>query len=258
MIFLSLSLIAGAGAENPPIERLRETQRPQNLRLLIDLYHAHDLAGVGGIHWRSIRQEFTRQTVGEHGSFVIWGFESGDTFTWTEKAFAQPHAKDSYENIRPGKWRKDDAGWTVFWAAWQTLVDLGLVEIVGTLIEADTDTAAVIYPYGVETGEPSERALAVAAHDAAAAMLQEWQVVRADGLHLAPIRRHVADVTMVGIARLRYHPKTAATQIWLGKMKEWDEVAAQLDAVRVKISGESPRRTFSDEPFGSVRWEIRA
>jgi hypothetical protein len=34
---------------------------------------------------------------------------------------------------------------------------------------------------------------------------------------------------MVGIARLRYRPRTGATAAWFARMAEWDELAARYD-----------------------------
>lgn len=50
-IWLPNSLIDGAGANvAPPVELVRQTLNGAALRLLIDLYHAHELASDGGIH----------------------------------------------------------------------------------------------------------------------------------------------------------------------------------------------------------------
>jgi hypothetical protein len=47
-------------------------------------------------------------------------------------------------------------------------------------------------------------------------MLTDGQREWATGqkLWLAPVPRHIADVRMVGIARLRYRPKTRKTAAW--------------------------------------------
>ena len=60
---------------------------------------------------------------------------------------------------------------------------------------------------------------------------------KADGLHLAPLMRHVGEAQMVGVARLRYKPNTSATQVWIGKMQEWDALAKQLDSIRLWQAG---------------------
>jgi hypothetical protein len=58
-------------------------------------------------------------------------------------------------------------------------------------------------------------------------MLTEKQRADARGLHLVPVPAHIADVQMVGIARLRYRARTSATAAWLARMAEWDAMAAR-------------------------------
>jgi hypothetical protein len=47
----------------------------------------------------------------------------------------------------------------------------------------------------------------------------------------APIDRHRPDAQVVGIARLRYRPKTAATQTWFSRTASCEHVARDYDAV---------------------------
>jgi hypothetical protein len=72
-------------------------------------------------------------------------------------------------------------------------------------------------------GEPAERELARAAHEAAVAMVTEAQLTRAEREgypHLVPVQKHIAEATMVEVFRLRYRPHTTATAAWYAQMKE--------------------------------------
>lgn len=70
-----------------------------------------------------------------------------------------------------GKDQPRDRGWAIFWKAWDRLGGLGLIALVGHLIEADNSTANVIRPYAVrDSGEAAERRLADAAHEAGVAI----------------------------------------------------------------------------------------
>jgi len=138
-----------------------------------------------------------------------------------------------------------DRGVPIFWNAWDQLKRLGLVELVGHLIEADNDTADIIHPYATGNGEAAERRLALAAQRAGEAMLTQRQRdwVETQGLHLAPVRSHIAEVQMVGIARLRYRPRTSATAEWFARMAEWDKWAVRYDEMAAEARGDavSPR-----------------
>ena len=235
-IWLPNAIIDGTVGETAPVELVRQTQNGATLRLLIDLYHAHALASDGGIHWRSIRREFTRRTVGQRGPFIVYGFEPGESRAWGNKHFIRAHMTGKLEALTDGKPQRD-RGWSIFWNAWDQLVNLGLIDLVGQLVEADNDTANVIHPYAVGNGETAERAIARAAHEAAAAMLTETQQDSATSkaLHLVPIRAHITEVQMVGIARLRYRPRTSATAAWFARMAEWNELTERYVEMAGKV-----------------------
>ena len=138
------------------------------------------------------------------------------------------------------------------------LMRLGLVDLVGHLVEADNATADIIHPYAFGPGEPAEQRVAVAAHAAAEAMLTEGQCAWAAGLalHLAPVREHLTEVQMVGIARLRYRPRTGATAAWFSRMAEWDECAERYDeaaAIARQQLGVGATRSLENQP-PSIRY----
>ena len=238
-IWLPNAIIDGAARETAPVELARQTQTAATLRLLIDLYYGHNLSSDGGINWRSIRQSFIRRRVGQQGPFVVHGFEPGTTEVFPNSHFVRPYTTGEFETAADSG-RRPDRGWPSFWNSWNQLVSLGLVEFVRHLVEADNDTADIIHPYAVGNGEAPERQVAEAAHAAGEAMVTERQRAWAEahGLHLAPVRAHITEVQMVGIARLRYRPRTSATAAWFARMGEWNELAARYyeaaDAARGK------------------------
>ncbi len=240
-IWLPNALVTGAAGEVPPLELVRQGGDPVALRVLADLYHAQNLTSDGGIHWRQIRGGFRRVKVGEQGPFVVWGFSPELTQAWSTAPFIEPHMTG--EPDEGGR----DQGWKRFWSAWTTLQSLGLVEEVGHLIEADTADAEIIHPYAVGNGEPIERELAKAAHEAGLGMVTSGQYDWASselGKHpwLAPVRRHIANVAMVGVARLRYRPRTAATAAWFSRR---DNLGARWSSAmkrcRPKSTADGPR-----------------
>ena len=100
---------------------------------------------------------------------------------------------------------------------------MGLIEMVGHLVNTDSDEGTVLHPFAMRNGEPGERAITVAAHEVGHAMLNEAK--RADattrGLWLVPVRSHMTDVQLVGLARLRYRARTRATASWVSDSAEW-------------------------------------
>lgn len=119
------------------------------------------------------------------------------------------------------------------------LIRLRLVELVGHLVEADTDQAEVIHPYALGNGEPAERQLAFAADEAAKAMLTPGQREWAEhlGLRLVPVAAHRGEIQMVGIARLRYRPRTSATAAWYARMPEWEQMTTRFYQLAAEARG---------------------
>jgi hypothetical protein len=208
-IWLPNTIVTGVASETAPVHLLRQAQNRPALRLFVDLYHSHGLAEDGGIHWRKIRESYTRHKVGQRGPFVVWGFQSSNSETWLSAPFVIPHLTGHTEEIEEadGSKRRRDTGVTAFWDAWNIVVGLGLIELVGHVIEADNDIAEIVHPYAIGNGEPDERAITTSAQTAAETLLTpeqiEWAHARA--LHLLPAPAHqLQNVQLVGIARLRY------------------------------------------------------
>ena len=70
------------------------------------------------------------------------------------------------------------------------------------------------------------------AHEAGLACLSEEYQAGNDGLYLIPMPRHLASVAIVGVARLRYRPRTTMTAAWYGKAKgdaeKWEQIYAEI------------------------------
>jgi hypothetical protein len=91
---------------------------------------------------------------------------------------------------------------------------------------ADAD-AERLHPYGdwSRTGGAIETQIGIAAHEAAVALLTEGQEGRAyrDELCLVPVYEHLENVALIGVARLRYLPRTRLTAAWYGDQRERGE-----------------------------------
>lgn len=228
-VWLPNALIIGApGNAHPPVELVRQSQNLLALRVLVDLYFVHDLPAFGGVHWRIIRQKFDRKLIGECNENRIWHFTQGRRFAETSGNFFAP--------LR--KWKDDKTPEQVLPAV-EFLEGLGLLSFVPHLVEGDGDDAAMVHPFGWGNGEAAEQRLAVACHRAGAAMAQIAPPAKGA---LVPAKKHLREVTMVGVIRLLYKPHTGATAAWLARMAEWDALA-ELREEEANSAAEYRRKT---------------
>jgi hypothetical protein len=233
-IWLPNALVDGAAGETAPVELIRQTGSVETLRLLVELYRAHNLDENGGLHFRQIRQDYQRHKVGEWGPFVVWGFATDLVKAWPDAPFVAPHL--TIERDEKGqRWR-----WTEFWPRWHRLHGLGLIEYVAHLVDADTQQGELMHPMALQnTGLEVERELFHAANMAAQAMITPGQLAWANKqgvVALAPVLRHIEGVQMLGIARLRYRPKTRRTQEFLSQEVEWREQSARYQQFALALS----------------------
>jgi hypothetical protein len=96
------------------------------------------------------------------------------------------------------------------------LVDLGLIEWVPHLFESDKPDAEIIHAIATTGSGSLEYRMGPAAEEAGRAMLndQQLQYVDSVGLLLVPVLRHLTNVQLIGVARLRYRPHTKLTAAW--------------------------------------------
>ena len=226
-IWLPNALVDGAAQEIPPVELARQTTNVLVLRLLVNLYGSHTLDEDGGIRFSHIRQEYARHKVGEQGPFVVWGFVPGNTASaFPEAPFVAPHFATADDAV------KQEAAWTEFRNCWRQIVDMGLIEIVAHLIEADTPEGEIIYPVAADkTGLEIERQLRSAATAAGMALITSEQLRCANKLGvtlLVPVERRRENVQVMGIARLRYRPRTRRTQAFFARNADWQAALDKL------------------------------
>lgn len=114
-VWLPATLVEGAADETPPIERVRRLQSVPTLRLLVDLYHAQNLAAHGGIDWRLIQATFQGKKVGAKGNDNVFEFQStGSTASWSNVPFVRPFLTGQTAGDKTDG-NQRDVGWNVFW-----------------------------------------------------------------------------------------------------------------------------------------------
>jgi hypothetical protein len=245
LIWLPNALVDGAAEEVPPLALLRQMQNVGSLRLFVALYDSSDLPNDGGVSRFSLCQNHTLTKVSQRGASTIWGFGS---YTSTSST------GDLHKPFLTGKLNEErkDVGLTDFWDSLKALENCGLLTFIPHVFESDKPEAEMLHAYPIQDGgcEPWERSLALSAHAAGIICIpegqQEWAVQQAR--HLLPVPSHIANLAVIGIARLRYRPRTRMTAAWFAKSKEraeqWQPIYEQILSVK---NVASPPRAVADD-----------
>ena len=141
LIWLPNTIVTGTSkGEDSPVRRLKSAGDSWTLRLLVDLYHAHNLRDDGGISPQVIRESFDRAVAGEQGLFRIWGFrQRGRTAYWTGPFLAQKGREKDSNDRHP------------IWDSIDQLCEHGLITFVPHLWDnlPDSGQAEIMHPYGI-------------------------------------------------------------------------------------------------------------
>jgi hypothetical protein len=224
LIWLPNSIVTGTpNGEISPVHRLRSYGDAWALRLFVDLYHAQNLRDDGGISPQVIREGFDRKKISEHGIFNVWGYKQGGLTLWPNSPPFVAHKR------RPKSQSNEDAP---EWQSVKILQEMGLMRFVPHLLENDSPQAEIIHPLGIgRNGEELiETEIGVVARAAAERMCAEWVMQHAedDGFDaFCPIPRSLPNVQLVGIARLRYRPRTGMTAAWYANLQESGRAAKE-------------------------------
>jgi hypothetical protein len=233
-IWLPNALVTRAAAETSPIELVRQGQDVMTLRLLVDLYHVQNLRDDGGVSRAITWQRYERVKVGQQGPYVVWGFEPrGISVRWDGPAVCHRRERLTDEEKKAG----ENAG-VDFFRRMTQLAELGLIELVPHLLESDGPDAEIIHALRSAGSGSLEDHIGPAAHEAGLAMLndQQHQYVNSHNLQLVPVLRHLANVKMIGIARLRYRPHTKLTAAWWHDLHtKGERYLAQYEALAKRI-----------------------
>jgi hypothetical protein len=207
-IWLPNALVDGAADEPTPVSRIRQSQDMMALRLFVELYAEQNLREDGGVSPFVVYGHFERERLGERGQWAIWRFSETCEFTYPNHPVIAPH-------FPPLKSKNAKLDGSAFWNRFQILSkSLGLLECVPYLFEGPKGEP--IHAMAEYSSLPEERALFAACTDAAARCMTDWQLDRLaeEGGFAVPVKRHIGEVTVIGIYRLRYRPHTKLTAAW--------------------------------------------
>lgn len=213
--------------EAPPLERVRQTQDAKILELYIDLYRTQNLLEDGGIPKRVIYKEYDRTLLTECGIYNLWGFSSGKFMN-----------TDPTDELVSAHAEKDSDGRLVFWDRIDRLSTLGLIYWVPMLFESDSPEAEVIHPLGDIDSHDAE--LTEYARDAALKLLPEEYHHRAENEHdfVVPVLKHLGNVQVTAIMRLRHRPHTKLTAAWWAEAGKRNQEYLEIYHQIISVSGD--------------------
>lgn len=212
LLWLPNELVTGAGREIPPVKRLREADDLDALRLLIDLYGVHDLAGDGGLPRNLVVGKFKREKICERGQFDVYGFKRDVPSAFKAGPLARYWATSAKEK-------------NIVWARIELLCEMGLLERVDYLAESDTPDSELIHPL---SGDSAACAVADAAANLAAALPGGFSYEAEKFDYTMPVLRHLAKAAVVTVYRLKYRPRTKRTSAWFALYQESCKVFAEV------------------------------
>lgn len=195
-IWLPKSLVEGAQKVAPyPLQALREADDPLLIRLLMDLYAAHDLIGAGGVDPGKLCGKYKAEVIGESGPNKAWGFSCEKDFIWP--ALSEIHKGSNHESVHP------------VWGRLRSLQSLGFVKSTQVLMNKEGGDPMLCI--GETKEEQHARCLLVAkAHE----LCTERAKLNSNHSIVLPIPAHIKEPVLQGIFRLVYRPQTKATTVW--------------------------------------------
>lgn len=224
LLWLPNELIDGAGAEIPPVTKLREAGNIELLQKLVELYGVQDLDNDGGLPRSFVWSHFERTTICPVGVFTLYGFSN-------EKARAAPIGLFAeYAN------REDEHGNRGAWVVLQPLVDMGLIGRFWYMAESQHPDAELIYPVGPHgTGDAISDLIQWLEDTGGKGYSFEAQTHDVQGIAM----KHIENANLVGVYRLKYRPKTGKTSRWWAL--ELQQAEEMVEIVRQSCNGEKVR-----------------
>lgn len=202
LIWLPSELVTGAGAEIPPVARLKQSRDLDLLATFVALYAHHDLTGEGGLPRNLVCAVYDREQLATHGQFVFFGFRYKTGTAWHSGPFE--------------KYRSDPKEKSRVWDHIGLLTKLGLLECIAYLAESADADADLIHAL---SGDSYAQAAAEAAQMSVAC--KDYLVHKSENFDFSiPVFSHMTNAAVVGVYRLRYRPKTTKTAAWFAKHVE--------------------------------------
>lgn len=207
-IWLPREIIEGAGAETPPVRRLRERGNALLFQKFIELYSIHDLTADGGLPRTLVRVDYERKILGPCGIFVMYGFTKKPATSNAIGPLSTLHQMEDEDKNRGA------------WVVLKPLQEMGLLETVDYMAETSDYESEFLYQVNDET---CAAMIGLSCHlneNGGQGFARSLDAYLPDvGLAI----RDLKDATMIGVYRLKYRPKTAKTTVWYATEKAQTE-----------------------------------
>jgi hypothetical protein len=233
LVWLPNEFVNGTGIETPPLERLRQTADVQIIRLLIDLYAEANMADDGGVPHDVFFGKYERERIAESHEFTIWGFDEGNLHCYPNHKTVSPH------------YNGDDS--SKFFERLECLGSIGLLQYQPVLFDALG--GEIIH----ELTDPftQEADLAFESRFCVERLLPDDYEYRLEGYqYVAPVKTHIKEVCLMGIAYMRYRQNTQLTAAGFAKaqnrIRQYREAYSQI-AVQI------PHPAISREHQGIIK-----
>ena len=208
MVWLPNELVKGIGSATPPIRSVCETSDPLVLRMLVDLYRLQTLASDGGIDRDALYMPFNSECLGTIHQYNVW-------------AFVPDSDRQCSGELGKLYWPRK------VWDCITPLENIKLIQWYGQLFAAPD--GALLHPLGPLYPDKEkhrendaswpEFQIGMAARKAGHALARHVPKEAPKGSWIIPVLSHIANPTMIGIARLRYRPRISDTAKWYGTLK---------------------------------------
>ena len=244
--FIPKSLIMRDDGQPSIVERLRQTRDPMALQLLVDFYAQQDLAELDGVDRLTLRRTFKRMKASAIGLHRFWQFY-GPSMSTSWRGLEHHHANKDFDR---------------FWRNVERLEDLGAIEWAYYLAEDDKPDAELVYPVALVRRRKVVRG-------ALESVTGEWATLAAAVLHpgddvkwfdtfadeapegfTLPAPRHMGEVTLVGVLRMRNRAWTTNTSRWRQTAEQRaQEAVAGFRAIIEEESPDTIRHLLAREPM---------
>ena len=209
--------------EIPPIKLIRQVRDPLALQMFVDAYDSQNLAEFGGVDPVAFRGLYEREKVYSYGEYDIYAFSDAATSQINlEHAFVSKHLD---HELTGSKTQAD------FFPRFKGLETLGLFEAIPYLFESDDPDAEPIH--SLERSSSSSCCLRALSKSAALHLLPDnlsEKLLRQERKPFAivPVKRHMRNITVKDVYRLRYRAKTKMTAMWWKKLKDNEKFFSEI------------------------------
>ena len=224
VVWLPNGIVQSVAGECPPLELIRQTQDVMVLRLFVDMYSEQNLVDDVGVKRYVYHHSYQKKELLQYAEYTVYGFsyETGH-LTWGE--ITKPH-RDNGEN----------SGANSFFKRVFLLRKLGLVIMTPYLFDSESAEGEPIHQL--------DEGIAASVQSAAFAMLlavtgdeKRASTYIENYAYVVPIRSHFINVALIGVAEMRYKPRTKLTATGYGeKQKRAREAKAAYEALKERAT----------------------